>query len=403
MSRRWLVVILFLPFTFCLLPSRSEAARVEERNGLRVVWLAGAPYELGYQHGQLLKEEVRQSVRQVLGYFRGYVRIPLLGRLLVNWWLDHPWAQAMPFVPSDYLEELRGLSDGSGVPLRELWRLHAIPDRTYACSNFAAWGQATRGGRMIHARNLDWNIKAGIQRSATVFVVHPAGQHAFVNVGWAGMIGVLTGINDQQLSIGQVGAETVDATWRGLPMVFVMRKILERTATVDEAVGFLQEASRTVGVNYVIADAKASRAVAVETTHHRVSVFEANDDKERAVSYAKPMKDGVCRADTAIDPKIREWQLASKGDPKRPGLEPPGGSAYEKRYVGQVEGIQARYGHVDARDAREIAQAVAPDSNIQSVIFAWPQAWIANADGTTPAARTPYHDLNVKALLAEEP
>src|SRR3989338_7284826 len=93
-----------------LTPSLAEAAHVEERNGLRVAFLEGLPYELGLQHGRLLKDDVRQSVRQVLGYFRRYVKIPLLGPQLANWWLDRPWDQARPFIPSDYLEELRGLA-----------------------------------------------------------------------------------------------------------------------------------------------------------------------------------------------------------------------------------------------------------------------------------------------------
>ena len=377
----------------------AEAAEVESVNGLRIVRLEGEPYELGRQHGEALREEVRASVSQILGFFRGYLRVPWVSALAVNWWLDLAWAQAFPFVPADVLQELRGLSAGSGVPLQELFRLHAIPDRTYSCSNFAAWGRATDGGRLLHVRNLDWNIKAGLQRFPVVFVVRPRGKQAFVNVGWAGFIGVLTGVNETGLSIGQVGAETAEATFRGEPMVFLMRRVLEEAGGVDEAASLIRRARRTVGVNYVVADARAKRAVAVETTSRRVRVFEADDPAEHGVRYARPMPDAVFRADIAIDSGIRERQLASGGDPRRPGLEDPSGSAYEVRYLGQAAGLRAHFGDLDAEAAREIARTVAPGSNIQSVVFAWPKAWIANADGATPAAQTTYHPLDVKALL----
>ena len=394
-----LLCVLLAPRTSHLTPRVAEAAHLEERNGLRVGFLDGSPYELGYQHGRLLKDEVRQSVGQVLGYFRGYLKLPVLGSLAANWWLDRPWIQAMPFVPGDALEELRGLAEGAGVPVRELWRLHAIPDRTYACSNFAAWGRATAGGRLIHARNLDWNIRAGIQQHAAVFVVRPTGQQAFVNVGWAGFIGVLSGINEQQVSIGQIGAATVDATWKGMPMVFVMRQVLERASTLGEAVRIIQDAPRTVGANYVIADAKVPTALAVETTHRRVSAFEADDPKEQGVSYAAPLGDCVFRADTAVDPQIRDWQVASGGNPKTPGLEPPTGSAYAVRYLGQGEGLRQRYGRLDAAGAIAIAKTIAPDSNVQSVVFAWPIMWVANAQDTPPAAKTTYHELDLEDLF----
>ena len=384
----------------CLCPAAAESASVEYQDGVRVVYLSGSPYELGHQHGVALREEVRASVSQVLGYFRHYVKVPWVGVWLANWWLDSGWGPARLFVPPAILEELRGLADGSGVPLEVLYRLHAIPDRTYACANFAAWGRATSGGRLIHVRNLDWNAQAGIQRFATVFVVRPAGKYAFVNVGWAGFVGVLTGINDQQVSIGQVGAETVDMTFSGEPMAFVMRRVLETADDVDEAASVIRAAHRTVGTNYVIADAKARRAIAVETTRHRVRVFEANDTAEHQVSYARPMEDAVFRADIAVDPIIRDQQLASHGDPRRPGLEDPSGSsAYDVRYLGPATGLHAFFGHLNARHAQQIAQAIAPPSNIQSVVFAWPDLWVANAEGATPAAKSPYHHLNVNALL----
>lgn len=377
-----------------------EAAAGEQGGGLTVVHLSGNPYELGRQHGEALREEVQASVRRVLGYFRRYLKIPWLRALAVNWWLDQAWRQSRPFIPRDYLDELRGLSDGSGVPLQELYRLHAIPDRTYSCSNLAAWGRATAEGRLIHVRNLDWTIEAGVQRFPVVFVVRPTGKRAFVNIAWAGFIGVLTGVNDAQVSIGQIGAETVDAAFRGEPMTFLMRRVLEEAEDLEGAARTIRETHRTVGVNYVVADAKAKRALVLETTRRHMQVFEADDLAEHRVSYARPMVDAVFRADTAMDPTIRERQLASHGDPRRPGLEEPGGSAYEIRYLGQAAGLQAHFGGLDAASAQEIARAVAPSSNIQSVVFAWPEAWVANAEGMTPAAQTTYHHLDLAELLA---
>jgi hypothetical protein len=374
-----------------------------ESNGLRVVHLSGTPYEVGRRHGRLLRVEVRAAVGRLLGFFRGYLKIPLLGTLAVNWWLDSAWWKAQPHIHPDYLEELRGLADGSGVPLRELYRLHAVPDRTYSCSTFAAWGRATAAGRLIHMRNLDWQIETGIQEFATVFVVRPAGKRAFVNVGWAGFIGVLTGVSEARLSIGQVGAETMDADFRGEPMALLMRRVLEEAGDLHEAATLIRQARRTVGVNYVVADATANRAIAMETTRRHVRVFDADDPMEHGVSFARPIPDAVLRADTAMDPVIRERQLASHGDPRRAGLEDPGGSsAYEVRYLGQAAGLLAHYGALDAARARAIAQAVAPSSNIQSVIIAWPDLWVANAQGSTPAAQTAFHRLDLEALFARQ-
>lgn len=392
-----LSVLVFLPLSTFHLPPDGRAEAAE---GLRVVSLSGTPYEMGRQHGETLRDEVRASVGQVLGYFRRYLRIPWMRTWLVNAWLERGWRQAKPFIAPEVFEELRGLADGSGVPLAELYRLHAVPDRTYSCSNFAAWGRATDGGRLIHLRNLDWNIQAGLQRFAVLFIVRPNGKRAYVSPGWAGFIGVLTGINDAQVSIGQVGAETADATFRGEPMAFLMRRVLEESDRLDEAVELVRAARRSVGVNYVIAQAGARRGVALETTHSAARVFEADDPAEHEIAYARPIADAVFRADTAVDPAIRDRQWASGGDPTRPGAEEPqGSSAYDTRYLGQAAGLMAHYGRLDVQGARAIAAAVAPGSNVQSVIFAWPELWVANAQGVTPAARSRYHRFDLEALF----
>ncbi len=397
--KRVITLLIAMLVTCHLSPVTAEPAHPEHHDGLPLIALEGSPSELGRQHGELLHDAVQRAVGRILGYFRSYLKIPLIRSFAVNWWLDRSWSYAKPFIPPAYREELEELAKASGVSLSDLRRFHAIPDRTYACSGLAVWGQATSDGRLIHTRNLDWNINAGIQRYATLFVVRPYGKHAFVNVGWAGFVGVLTGINDQQISIGQIGAETTDLTYAGVPMAFLMRRVLEEADDVDEAIRIIWEAPRTVGVNYVVADAKAKRAVVIETTRSRVAVFEANDLKERSVSYARPLPDTVFRADTAVDPAIRDRQIASGGNPRSPGLEPPTGSAYEIRYLGQAAGILARYGTIDADMAKEIAKTVAPSSNVQSVVFAWPNLWVANADGSTPAAQTTYRRFDLEQWL----
>ena len=112
-----------------LQPPASSLAEASERyDGPPVVVLSGTPYDMGRQHGTILRTEVRASIERVLGYFRHYLKIPWVGPGLVNWWLDRVWNDAAAHVPADYLEELRGLADGSGVPLDDLYRLHAIPD-----------------------------------------------------------------------------------------------------------------------------------------------------------------------------------------------------------------------------------------------------------------------------------
>ena len=121
-----------------------------------MIRLQGSPYDMGYQHGSLLRAQVQASVKNIMSFADRQAGVPGMGRWMVRKRLDRAWSQMEPFVPAHILEEMQGLSDGAGIPLRTLQRIHALPDLTSTtCASFAASGTATRDGRFIHIRNLD--------------------------------------------------------------------------------------------------------------------------------------------------------------------------------------------------------------------------------------------------------
>ena len=369
--------------------------------GMPVVVLGGEPYAIGYAHGSRYRAQVRASVANIMAFVEQEApAVPFRGHL-VRWRLSSYYAQLKPFIPPAYLEELRGLAEGSGIPLAELERVHALPEISSTwCASSVAFGPATRRGRLLHLRNLDWAIHSDVQRYAALFVIHPTGGRPFLNLGYFGFIGTFSGINDAGISVGEIGAKTVDQTLRGIPMPFLLRQVLEQSSDLDEAVRRVQEAPRTSGFNYLFADAKRRRAVALETTRSRCAVFWAGDEAAVGIPYAIPVPELLVRADPALDPGVREFQRCSKGEPAKAGLEPPGGSAYEIRYKQHTLLLRERYGQLDPQALMAVARAIAPPSNVQSIVFAYPELWVANARGATPAAQRPYRRYDLTELFS---
>ncbi len=377
-----------------------EALTPEVDPPLTVVVLEGAPYEMGHRHGEQEAGAISACVTELMGYFQEKVPLPIGRRWAMHRVLDTLWLMMRPHVPSRYLDEMRGVADGSDVPLKQLQRLHALIEISATCSSFAVFGRATPDGRLIHGRNLEWNIRAGAQRYIRLFVYRPEGRHVFVSVGFTGFIGTLSGINERGVSIGQIGALSADQSFRGTPMPMLLRRVLEESGTLEDAVGIMELGPRTRGFNYVFGSSQERRAVALETTQEHCVIF--NDEAERTstVSYAVPLEDAVVRADTALDLVVRERQWASRGRPRQPGLEPPDGSgAYEKRYKVQAALIQQHHGAIDVPTAIEIARAAAQRSSIQSIIYADPELWVATARGTARAADRMYHRYDLRELF----
>ena len=378
----------------------AEEVTPEADDPLPVVVLEGTPYEIGRQHGLRERAAVRACVAEVLGYFERLVPLPAGRRWAMQMVLDVLWRMMRPHVPERYHQELRGLADGSGVPLRQLERLHALAEISATCASFAAFGSATRQGRLIHGRSLDWNIRAGAQRYARLFLYRPDGRRPFVNIGFAGFIGVPAGINADGISVGEVGAYSTEQSFRGLPMALLLRRVLEESGSLEEAIGIIETAPRTRGFNYVIGASRQRRAVAVETTHRQCTVFADETRQIAGVPYAFVLPDTLFRADTALAPSIRERQWASRGDPRRPGLEPPDGAgAYERRYKVMAQLLEEHHGRVDVDAAIAIVRAVGQRSNVLSVVYADPELWVATARGTVPAARRTYHRYDLNALF----
>jgi hypothetical protein len=356
---------------------------------------------MGVQHGALLREEVRASVGNMMAFVDREVGIPVVGGFLARRTLDRAWSRMAPFVPLEIQQELKGLSEGAGIPLKTLQQVHALPElMVTTCASFAAFGKATRDGRLIQIRNLDWAIQSEVQRYSALFVARPEGKHPFLNIGWLGFIGAISGINDSGISISEIGAETQDVDLKGIPMPFLLRRVLEEADHLDEAVDLVCSSTRTGGYNYLFADAKPGQAVALETTKSRCAVFWA--DQEPKTPYGVFVPNVVLRSDWALDPQVRDQQLAAKGDPNRPGLEPPVGSkAYDVRYAGQGQLLLQFHGQIDPEIAMAIARAIAPSSNIQSIVYAFPQVWVADAQAKQPAALGRYLQVDVRSLLDE--
>ncbi|MFQ6098714.1 MAG: hypothetical protein ACE5O2_13385, partial [Armatimonadota bacterium] len=171
MTRRYAaaVVLLLLVWSACVAAevNGSRAAIGTGEDQITVLYLRGTPYEMGYAHGRLAKAEVAAFCEKV-------VSAMLAGSGAEMGQLDAAWKAMEPFVPQAYLEEMRGLADGAGIPLQAVQRVHAVPDLSeYHCTFFAAHSRATTNGHLIQIRALDYATEAHIQDHPAIIVYHP--------------------------------------------------------------------------------------------------------------------------------------------------------------------------------------------------------------------------------------
>jgi hypothetical protein len=373
-------------------------AYMDEVDGTRVLHLKGSPYEMGYQHGYLARDTVRQSLAQfdqLLDRAKDEVGLPRFAAELI---LDCVYRRCSKDIPERFKRETEGLADGAGVDLQLLRRSQVVSVVTErACSVFAVFGNATKDGKVYHGRNFDWIMDAGLQDTAVLILYEPRGHIPFASAGYIGQVGVISGMNMEGIAIGMIGAITDDSDLSGIPMMLLHRRVLEEAGNLDEATRIIRDANRTVGYNYIVADGDAGAARAYETSANQFAMFTDNDPKE-TVEYAIPIDDAVFRADEAMDQGVRRFQRCAKGYPNMPY----GSNSYDHRYKGMATRIREHYGVIDDTIALDIVKAVAMrNANLHSVLCDATDRvmWVAHAKGTEDAWKQPYVRYDLKQLF----
>ena len=333
-------------------------------DGNRVLVAKGTHREIGEAHGALLKPEVRKMVDATL-----YTICWVYTMERKRWFIDDlrgAYQRLEPFIPQNYQEEMAGLAETSGISLEEI-RLTNVFPALFHCSGFALWGKATVGGKLYHGRILDYITGLGLQYHAVVYILNPEGSNGFANIGYGGFIGSVSGMNDQQVAIGEMGGRG-EGDWDGMSMAFLVREGLEKANTLDDALTIFRDTPRTCEYFYVISDGKIPDARGLATSPSRFEIVEPN------------------KAHPLLPHAIEDAVLMSAGD----------------RYENLAKRVKENYGKIDEQKAiRLMDRPVAMKSDLHNVLFI-PESlefWVANAGANTPACNETYYHYNLKELL----
>jgi len=353
--------------------ARCGAGFLEDVDGTRVLHVKGTPYEMGFQQGALLRDDIRELVRFLFEVKAKKATLELGGVKLLDpkRAIIGIAATQKKYVPERFTEELRGVADGCGLDVQDVTAANYIPEM-FHCSGFALSGSATKDGTLYHGRILDYGCDWGLQEHAVLTIAEPEGKIPFVNVTYAGFIGSVTGMNSRQVSIGEMGGRGL-GHWEGVPMSFLVRMALEEAGDLEAAIAVFRDHPRTCEYYYVIADGKTGQAVGMEASWDVFGVVRMGESHPR------------------LPHAVGDAVLLSVGD----------------RYEELVRRVKAGHGTFDAESARALMdRPVAMKSNLHSVLFETrsTRLWVAHAsiDGA-PAVTQPYHAYQLTELLTHHP
>ncbi len=260
--------------------------------GLWEMYLEGNSFERGVFHGKLAKELVQQQedffVSQISQVVPGKNYLNLL-KYFVAWFnrdLDS-------YIDKEFQLEIYGVSqyasdkyDFIAPKYQRILNYHGAHDIGHAlsnmylvgCTSFSAWSGRTEDHSLIVGRNFDFHFGDDFAQNKIVAFVAPDSGYQFMMVTWAGMIGVVSGMNMQGLTVTINAAKSEIPTKGKMPVSLVTRKILQYAKNIDEALAIAKACETFVSESIMIGSAIDNKTVLIEKTPDVTSLYSSDKD-----------------------------------------------------------------------------------------------------------------------------
>ena len=344
------------------------------RDGIPVLQVSGSATEIGSATGQL-------ALKQATGILRYPKSLISLFKLDPLWpVLVGLGTRMADRFPDRFKQEMDALEKASGVDRGSLIAGNTMFDlkNMVLCSGVALSANQSGTGGTLLGRNLDYPPVGDIGQYTLVSVVRQENRYSYAAIGFPGVIGVFSGMNEHGLALAIHEVVDIRAPLRkfnpmGLPYALCYRQVLEQCRTITEAQTFLNSIPRASATNLLMAD------------KNNVAVLEVNPDQVRLI----PGQMGVA---TCTNHYRHPDHIPD--DPANP--------FQSKERLTCLSSRCQKSGLVGLAGIKESLHETNLGSNtLQSMIFDTKSLQLHLAYGPPPSSSGPYTILNLAPLMAK--
>jgi len=396
-----------------------DKGTLEKRDNIHVLHLRGTPYEMGLQHGMLLKQEIKEGAVPHYTYFiensvsknlKDDEFTKFFLKSFVNYYYILPF---QPKIPKDAKDEIKGLVDATGIPYNTYLKLVTIPDTGSAlvnevynflekdlevfenipsslgCSGFIISKKGTKNKKLMHGRNLDYQGVGFWDKSPTIIFYHPNKGQKYVSITSAGVgLAGLTAMNESGLTLALHQNHSTEVSTSGTPIMAINNEVIRNAHNIDEAIEIITKLKPSAGWSILISDWKNQKAVVVETSSEKIKIRKL--EKKHLVATNHYIIEEMKKTERNLTP-IRN--IESK-----------------VRYNRLEQLLNQQFGILDIQSAikflgdnydpylkkeRVFINTITKGSNLSSVLFVPEEGnfWVAN--GKVPASNSTYIGFNI--------
>lgn len=274
--------------TYC-----RESYLYRDESGLWEMYVDGGGAARGAKQGALTKELMKyqedvfiDQIRRIIpsDSYLGFLRTFLI---IFN-------RNIAEHIDLEYREEIAAMSlfctdeyNAIGTPYERQLNYHAAHDIGHTmqqymlvgCSSFGVWDKRSEDGKLLIGRNFDFYVGDDFAKNKIITFAAPDDGYKYASVGWAGMIGVLSGINEKGLTVTINAAKGAIPISAKTPISILTREILQYASTIEEAYKIASLRETFVNESILVSSQIDGKAAVIEKTPHETYLYETNEDQ----------------------------------------------------------------------------------------------------------------------------